>query len=244
MLPPPVDLPRWQAELEAAFGRPNEYVSWLRLVWHGDPGEARLVIYQMVPQPATSAGVWGPDQKIVSDQAGHEIPDPRFVLDLHPELLSTQTWQLFQETGCYGQPFWIIQGRNGGHKRRFSKVEGRLLKATGHPTGMPPALGDLPYAPFDQRVLAALAPLDRMRTWTLATSMHEADPALLDAEERKALADGQREVQKWLAEQIEWAIDDVQTWKNPLEFATSRDAPDAGRLAAEMEQDIDAEYAA
>ncbi|HXJ66628.1 MAG TPA: hypothetical protein VNN79_22950 [Actinomycetota bacterium] len=71
-------------------------------------------------------------------------------------------WKLFQRTGRVGYPFWIIQGDRGGHRRQFSEQEERLLQHQGLPTKLP-APGELPYAPFDGRVINGCIGYNRLR---------------------------------------------------------------------------------
>jgi hypothetical protein len=66
-------------------------------------------------------------------------------------LITERAWHMFQETGAWGRPYWVIQGEQGGHKRWFTTVEKQLLRMANLPMD-PPAPGDLPYAEWDERV--------------------------------------------------------------------------------------------
>ena len=37
--------------------------------------------------------------------------------------ITMRQWLLYQQTGLYGRPMWVVQGRNGGHKRFWNDVE-------------------------------------------------------------------------------------------------------------------------
>lgn len=77
------------------------------------------------------------------------------------QLITLTQYQLFQKTGMFANPFWVIQGNRGGHKSSFDSMEKRLLQAEGLPTD-PPYLGELPYAPFDGRVLQQIGRHNRL----------------------------------------------------------------------------------
>lgn len=207
----PADLPRWQAEVAALYP-PSERLSWLHLDWH--PEVARLVIYQCLPPLAVPSALWREDQSVLRWR-NHWIPDPRSRLCLDRRHLDHVQWRLYEQFGTYAQPYWILQGTGGGHRRRFSATEARLLRVMGH-AGDAPLPGDLPYAPFDGRVLEKLGALDRMQMWRKAIDLYEREPEAFDAEEQEALDTGRDELNRWLAEQVDHAVDDVTTYKRSL----------------------------
>ena len=129
-------------------------------------------------------------------------------------IISRKQWELFHETGCYSQRFWIIQGSHGGHKWRFSPVEQSYLKSAGRPSDTP-APGDLCYAEYDQRVFRKLAEHDRLLKWRDrlawdARADNKQDAGRLvrttrkDEEQLYAAA-----TMKWLDTMIEDLVDDL-----------------------------------
>lgn len=183
------DVPRgWQEQLDALFPRDGIF-AWLHLewwagerfkVWH--PGGFWQVAEQRVQRWVIYQMSWPghiPDL-VLPDLEG---PHPRLRGHWEPATLewvsdcsvSREQWELYRRTGCYAQPFWILQGDRGGHKRRFTPLESRLLKANGRP-GDPPFPGDLPYAELDNRVLDQLVRYDRLRRTNrnLAQAKHRA----------------------------------------------------------------------
>lgn len=71
--------------------------------------------------------------------------------------IDSQTWRIYRETGLYATRWWVIQGQRGGHRYRWEQEE--LAAVVAHMKGLggqPPAIGDLPYAPFDMRVIRAV----------------------------------------------------------------------------------------
>lgn len=201
------DVPEaWQRQLAELAPRVQS-LSWLKILWlPGTPEDPiqRYVIFQMTQR--------------------EKIPGP--VLDLlqgpppskdHRIDLMLEQWELFRETRCYGQPFWIIQGEKGGHKRRFNRIEQMTCKMHGRPQ-FPPAAGDLPYAPFDQRVIDKLAPLDRAQFWERGIQFCEGEEwkasDLTDEEHQAALGDFQGKLWDWLESQADQALDSVLTLHN------------------------------
>jgi hypothetical protein len=214
MLPAPSDLDRWRDLLYPVTGRPSEWLSWLEPVWHGEPDVCRVVLYQVYPARGTSPLFWAEDQRMTL-ATGRPQPDPRFRVSLDPRLLTREQWMLYERFGCMSQPFWIVEGSHGGHKRQFSPVEQRLLGALGLPID-PPVAGSQPFAPVDQRTLDALVPLDEMRMWTKAKELYERTPDDFDRDERDALARGEAKLSRWLQDQVGQAFDDVLTYRKTV----------------------------
>jgi hypothetical protein len=205
----------WQERLDHIFP-PNDRISWLKLVWVAgdelvsragrvttDPVQ-RWVVFQMSRQipAAVRPFLEGPP------------PHPK-----HNRIpLMREQWDLYKSDGCYGQPYWIIQGEKGGHKRRFTKHEQKILKAERRPID-PPAAGELPYAPFDQRVLDKLIAFDHVQFWNRAIEFEERGADQLDAEEKQAAEACRGWLLDWLDSQVEAAIDSIPI--GPIQ--TSRD---------------------
>lgn len=150
----------------------------LELVW--EPGEPwhpwqRWTLYEMLPLHLT-------DDEILAELRGpHPRSEGHLCLDHpppgmprcycrrkyggwkgSPALLVTLTqWKLYRRTGRFGNPWWVMQGTTGGHKVEFTSEEKEFLSLAGLPTETP-APGDLPYAPFDQRVVRWITRYNRL----------------------------------------------------------------------------------
>jgi hypothetical protein len=216
------DVPEsWQRQLAELAPRVQS-LSWLKIVWiAGTPDDPiqRFVIFQMTQRdkiPAT-----------VLDMLTGPPPGKDHRIDLMRE-----QWDLFRETGCYGQPFWIIQGKHGGHKRHFNRIEQMTMKMHGRPQ-YPPVAGSLPYAPFDQRVIEKIAPLDRAQFWERGIAFCEGEEwkasELTEIEQQEALAEFQGRLWDWLESQADAALDSVLTLQNSdalvNDIPTSPDVP-------------------
>lgn len=235
MLPAPSDLTRWRRLLYATLGGPNPFVSWLEPVWHGEPEVARVVLYQVYPARATPPLFWGERQRVVAVK-GCPVPDARFRIEPNVDILTWRQWQLFERFGCIAQPYWIVQGHRGGHKRQFTQIEARTLRAMNLPDE-PPTAGDLPFAPVDQRVIRALIPLNAMRVYAKAKALYERTPDDFDAEERDAVVRGSQQLNAWLSEQVAQAFDDVLTYRrrpHDLFERVGGAVPDLERLESEI----------
>jgi hypothetical protein len=110
--------------------------------------------------------------------------------------------------------YWIIQGDAGGHKWRLTQQEKQILRLNGCRTLDTPAPGDLPYAPFDNRVLAQIATRDKLKAWDKAQSKPwtERQSKLLAphivASERKALEiEARWALYHWLEEQVKQGVE-------------------------------------
>lgn len=84
-----------------------------------------------------------------------EAPVPGTVRVVPGTSITQRQWELFRQTGRYCQPAWCIQGEHGGHPMAYPPVFQYLMRSKGK-RSTPPLPGELPYAPFDGRVIAAL----------------------------------------------------------------------------------------
>ena len=221
--------PEWQTDLESVVPK-SDRVTWLKIVWQaGMPYEPvqRWELYEMTPNLDTvplevlqalkgpnprSEGVWVPDPRIPESLGGK-----RWLSD---SLVSLVQWELFRETGCYGQRFWIIQGSRGGHKWRLSDAEKNFLasfSAGGREARAPdtPLPGSRPYAEWNELSKQQIMRLDKLRKWDLGKPWEQRFTGKTDAglyvkrdryvEEQKFA----KTMLKWLDTQIEEAVDDI-----------------------------------
>lgn len=169
----------WQAELDAIVPRSSR-VPWLKIVWQ--PGMVyepvqRWEVYEMVPLITLDDGETNVPIEIRDSLRG---PCPREWGEWMPDrtvpggrrwisssMVTLLQWQLYQETGCYGARFWIIQGVRGGHKYKLSAAERNFLQALAGQDVDTPQPGNLPYAEWDQRVVRKIVEHDRLRRWKL-----------------------------------------------------------------------------
>lgn len=94
-----------------------------------------------------------------------------------------------QQTECLALPYWVVQGTNGGHRRRYTQIEQQWAAMVKQPE-TPPETGDLPYAPLDQRVFRRLRAFDRaMRAYRDLASCYDAEKEGAEIAYRTALAD-------------------------------------------------------
>ena len=112
------------------------------------------------------------------------------------------TYQLYQDTGMFGQRWWVIQGNTGGHRYLLNPTEKKLLgsKADGRFQDVPLA-GDLPYAPFDQRVVQHLGEIEQVAIWQRVVQHAEANEARYDADEKFSAEVARSALADWLDRQ-------------------------------------------
>lgn len=165
----------WESRL-AEISPPTNLVKYLKLVHEeGYPWEPvdRFLIYEMLP--ARFMEEKNGQESLISlvlEQLQHPVPPSEmggyYDHALHeyvpnPDcLITTRAWNLYRETGCWGRPFWVIQGDRGGHKWEFSEIEKKTLRLNNLPAEAP-APGDLPFAEFDERVVEQLQRLDMLK---------------------------------------------------------------------------------
>lgn len=234
----------WSRRLADLGGTGSDRVHWPFLAWI--PGEPwcpvqRWGIFEMIP-----ASILRRDDMAQARDGGRglvmedlEGPHPRARWhydstlgrmtpgqDAHG-LVTLQEWQIFRETGCWARLTWVIQGVWGGHKRRLSQGEILTLRAFGR-NGDVPAPGDLPYAPFDERVMAMLAEHDRVKEEYDKYRVAKLTMKGLRHRRREAEVRFRERLLKWLDHQIEANVDEYATKAVYDELA---DAPLAPEMA-------------
>jgi len=128
------------------------------------------------------------------------------------------TWELFRETGCYGERWWVIQGDNGGHRYSLTDSELRFASAVSGGQAMKvPKIAELPYVPFDNRVLKHIAAYDKLASWKymrdFGTRTGEDVAADTDASKKA----GAELLAEHLKKQVDlWLENDAKPW---LDFA-------------------------
>lgn len=205
--------PEWQADL-ARLTPKEDRTTWLQLAWmSGDPWGPvqRWCVYEMVPllvwQNIIRAHVARgkkPEETIEFEQwQDLEGPHPRdrgyydtilksFMSD--GCTVTRQEWELYREhQKAIPKLYWIIQGEQGGHKRRYDQLEQQWLHHAGLPTD-PPSPGDLPYAPYDRRVYDQLAQRAALKQMQSKLSQDRGEAATQKQELRAAIV-------KWIESQ-------------------------------------------
>lgn len=177
----------WQGALTRAFGGPNHRLAWLELAWH--PGWERWVIYQVVPPGATNFFV----------QLEPAAGAPMLHIDL--EMLDRGQRALWERTGCFGSVLWVIQGRHGGHRRRWWPYEAALAQMSGLPKDLPDP-GELCYAEMDTRVFEQLMMLDSVGKWNQMVEWCDRNPNEVDAEMDEARRMLKRKLGGWVQDQV------------------------------------------
>ena len=178
----------WEKELRAISPISTKF-SHLRLRWH--PANI-WVLYECVPAELI------PPSKLeqLTDRPYWELP-PGQRLGRMVSVSAYQFW-MYQQHKVWARPFWFIQGNNGGTPARLSDYEAAMAKAAGFPTDVP-APGELPYAPFDQRVVQQIVARDRL--WKMGMSVealqHSATSGALKAEEAEAERKFRKDFLSW-----------------------------------------------
>jgi hypothetical protein len=228
---PPVDdvtLANWRQRLRMVSPH-HDNLSYLHLMWEpGWPWEpvGRWMLFECLP-------IQFVDPEFVKDLQG----DDPAKLTTHDAvtgeieqktLVTAMQWRIYRETGRYGRPFWVIQGENGGHKVFLSDVEKKLLKMAGYPDSFP-APGELPYAPFDNRVIDHVVRHDKLQRANGDVKRMARMAATGNTDRARAL---RREVVKWLGEQME------ESAKALIKQLHDSDAPvDRTQLTSETQMD-------
>ena len=225
----PTPEPSWIEELGRLAPRTEYGHDWLMLRWEpGDPWDPveRWMVWQMTPAPRVSKPMldWlhGPNPR---DFGYYDSVKRRFI-SRYEGMISYQQWDVFRQHKALGRPLWVVQGRGGGHKRRFSDLEGALLEARGKP-GDAPAPGLLPYAEPDRRTWKRLHDMDLVIEYgDLLTKVSNPDiQAILDEREKTQLRKVAQELSQWLDDSMSEALDLTYSEASTLNSLADSDTP-------------------
>lgn len=119
------------------------------------------------------------------------------------EFITLTQWKLFQRTGLFGRPFWVIQGSGGGHRAFLTEEEIQFLQIAEKEVDLP-APGELPYAPFDARVIKHIVRSNRLRA--IGDSLREYRKRM-GPDYQKHRKDAEKELRRqfvtWIDEQMQ-----------------------------------------
>lgn len=254
--------PAWQRALDRIAPRTPYGHDHLRLVWEAGDHWApvnRWVIYQMTPRQRVPFGILdeleGPNPR----NFGYYDKAKGAFVRSKTLRINLQQWLLFQKTGYYGRPLWVIQGSSGGHLRRFSDVQSAISEMHGGPVD-PPAPGDLPYAELDERTIAKLRFMDVvskygdvLRTYGMSDFGVRLAHAELSRREREMMRTMAEQLWDWMGSQVEEAMNPgtgdglsraaaQSFWENTIDDDGER--PDYEAEEEEFKQEVALDYAA
>jgi hypothetical protein len=120
------------------------------------------------------------------------IADPA---EAHAKAMFANDYQcrMYREHKVWARDLWVIQGSQGGHPVEYQPHEQKMLQAAGLPTD-PPPVGTLPYAPFDERVIAQLR--NRSRLDKLGSMSAVQRHARADVVQRE-MDEAERDFRRW-----------------------------------------------
>jgi hypothetical protein len=182
----------------------SEIHSWLSPRWFADA--QRWLLYECVPIRYVT------DNDLIADLQG---PDPDSAeadeLDKVGRGITVSRYQqeMFRKHRVHARPSWVIQGPNGGHQVSFGESTKELCRARGLPTE-PPKPGDLPYAPFDERVVAQVQRMNKLvkvRGDLGEFKKRFGNASSWRREKREALRDARAEMVHFLNTQLEYGDD-------------------------------------
>lgn len=211
----------WQAQLDREFDRGLRGTKLLIRWEHSEPWQTldRWVLWiaqdprYVATEPWIERALNGPSPRseghycaqgyCLCEEDGQHRDRKRWVGGA-TKFIDTQTWRIYRETGLYAWRWWVIQGKNGGHRYKWEKEELPCLVSQLKGLGdQPPAIGDLPYAPFDQRVLRAVRAEQKAARAARAlkdVSLRKNDMALEDRDQAEAVA---KALWDWTGKQAE-----------------------------------------
>lgn len=174
----------------------------------------RWLIYQVNPKPRTYPFPLWNGLPMVGYRRVHSRP----IVDLNRRAFDRVNWEIYLETGHYAQPFFVIQGDRGGHKRNYTEVEQKLSRLNGG-TGEPAGLGELAYAEPDERTWEKIGAYDRARFWNRAIALDERTPEMFDDQERQEIQGFRRKLLDWMDEKaysVTSGVSDMNTWRGAI----------------------------
>ena len=175
----------WEQALRAVNPITTIY-SHLRFYWYR--AKARWVLYDCVPkclmpEDGSPPGVPMEMKELLGYLNG---PPARELGENACPFVSDVQHEFWHRYGVYARPYWVLQGDRGGHQVKFSPWQTNVAMKKGLPHE-PPAIGTLPFAPFDNRTAHQLNHFNRLHALDdrlehlMASGSREAMQAEMDA---------------------------------------------------------------
>jgi hypothetical protein len=214
--------PAWQQALDR-IAPPHPNKSRLLVRWHGgrayfdeDVGRVvwqpieRWIIWELLPTALMSPRFPAVVRMHASVAEGgvtlDRLQGVTGLLELDRAFTDREQWAIYRETGQYARMAWIIQGSRGGHQRNFTEWQKLGLARRGLRDD-PPYPGELPFAPFDNRVLDQLHRLQQSQAWNDVSARAERSWHLLDDEEKAQAQEARRALADWAEDQLGEVLD-------------------------------------
>lgn len=148
--------------------------------------------------------------------------------------------QMYRTHRVWARELWIIQGEQGGHATDYDPTEREIRRIHGLSED-PPAVGDLPYAPFDQRVVQQMLRRNRLIRFKMSVDeLRRQGVAEVTREMEAGMREAREEFVKFITEQSR-ATADLVTWysgksdhRDELPQATPQEQAAAARFADEF----------
>jgi hypothetical protein len=147
-------------------------------------------------------------------------------------LVDRVQWEIYLERGCYAQPYWVLQGPGGGHRRNYDRQEEQLAQLLKLPQA-PPDLGALPYVEPSALTWERLYQLDELRRYKQALAFDKRGPDELDQEERDGRVGMRMAILKTMDERAYEAVSgNMGVWRSALEQVELPRHIDPGDMAS------------
>lgn len=204
----------WERRLRE-FSPVSRVVPWLALHWYQPRRkiEGRWMLSECVAEELIAPK----DRDILTVLQGprpSSLPNkaPHFLRDLVEMSVNDFQWGMYRTHRVWARQLWILQGFQGGHATAYSPQEQDILRLFGHPTD-PPEVGDLPHAPFDNRVIACMRARNRLTAMgnNLDTLRKSGSREVMRAEDAESAKAFRRQYVQFLEEQQRDRVELV-TW--------------------------------
>lgn len=200
----------WEAALRAVNDI-TELYSHLRFYWYR--AKQRWVLYDCLPKHLIK-GDQPPGVPMETPEflAFMDGPPPWVLGDNACVFVSGVQWEMWQRYGVYARPYWVLQGERGGHQYAYSPEQARVAVQKGQPDA-PPAIGSLPFAPFDERVQRQLRVHSRLLALNndLERLRNSGSPEAIAAELAQTERDIRRAEMTFIENQFEPVTDMAQS---------------------------------
>lgn len=216
----PFQDPEWQKRLDQ-LATPGGRLSWLQVAW--EPGYEnepvdRWMIDQIIPSasiaPAIRELLDGPNPADHGHYEADEYGKRRWITDLPG--VSGRQWAFYRETGNYLRPYWVVQGKNGGHRYQWTHAERSIIRLNGG-NPEPPYPGQLCYATPDERTFSEIAKRDMLKKFVYGVDyMDKQGVRLREAWEEKATEEMRKHVWDSISDQVKGYSDELEFHLRPI----------------------------
>ena len=168
------------------------------------PEHGRWCLYEAIPDKAIAT-----DRRMLLESTPYWDLGTKGERAERAALVSAFQWEMYRVHRWDVRPFWCVQGNEGGTPLHLTSIEQRFCRMVGKPD-RPFAVGELPYAPWDDRVRRAVLRRDRLMKLGKSVDALKGSGASVQAQREAAEREFRAKMWDWMSDKLAPRADELR----------------------------------